>query len=152
MEMQTKPTATRRKSGTLGLIFYIGLAATGIALVMFGRDLELRANSEFREVHNLLLSGDILADGFDYINSVEPMPNSRIVGVDSYRYWQIQHIDGGLRGYFSFRVSGWRRLSDDFQSHEMVTVHFERSIGSRLRVVKLEPESVWKKGKTSERR
>ena len=99
-----------------------------------------------QEIRTILLDGDTLGRGFAMVTSVDPIPNDFKRGIPAgFSYWDVKRRSDITTGYFAYRVSGWKDFSETRQAHQIVWVYFEKEHDSPIRIVRVEPYSVWKK-------
>jgi len=85
------------------------------------------------EVRQRLTETKCVEQYFAAQEKIEPLANTKYARNE----WVIERFNGGLKGYFSVAVTGWKKLDDNRISYEAFIVHFRKLDGRPLTLTKI---------------
>ena len=98
---------------------------------------------EGKELAERLIQTKVLDRYFEYVDAVQPEENEGRRGdlfgmTPRPRIWSVERTEVGSSGYFTFAVSGWKRVRTSQRVHERFVVRFVKRGGQPIEITKIE--------------
>ncbi len=123
--------------------------AVYVVVLFLGPSFEVEHQPEMQELKARLQEEGQLNRYFEFVASIRPEPNldsgrrGRVLGdalalEPMRREWRVVRAETGVSGYFTFAVSGWKRVVLDQRTTERFVVFFDKPSGQPIRITKID--------------
>ena len=103
-------------------VAFVGFVVLCLAIVFGSSNDGVNEMPVWIEVRQRLTETKCVEQYFAAQEKIEPLANTKYARNE----WVIERFNGGLKGYFSVAVTGWKKLDDNRISYEAFIIHFRK--------------------------